>query len=246
MKQGPGRSTIWSTATSAENRIQGDNDQDVVEQQKRPQKVDERPLASGWRTYASICWIRSTDWGRKHYVLPWFLRCSHSSHLGSMTETTTMPGRPISWIHNDAPLVPGRIHTHSLYLGTIQLRPFPFGYLETTSCSWGSSRTATASLKFSVWNSLNGESGLWALITVYGNVRFMWVISSGPTKLKSKVSLAFSFLYPIHRYKKRCARCEYHVKWSSGAIYSTRMFDSNPKLSCVVQNLKKWAFWGTV
>lgn len=49
--------------------------------------------------------------GGKNSVQPWLLRCSYSSF--------------ISWIHNDAPLVSRRIHSHSLNLETIQLRPFP-------------------------------------------------------------------------------------------------------------------------
>ena len=35
------------------------------------------------------------------------------SHLESMTKTTTMSGRPITWIHKDGSLMSGRIHSQS-------------------------------------------------------------------------------------------------------------------------------------
>ena len=84
-------------------------------------------------------------------------------------------------------------------------------------------------LKLSLEHSLSQWTtgvGIMAYITIYGNVRDLWVISSALQKSKSKVSLSFSSS-PILRHKKRCARYECHVKWSSGVIYPTRMFDSN-------------------
>ena len=49
-----------------------------------------------------------------------------SSWLESMTETTTMSGRPITWPGSiGTPLLSGCIHSHSPNLETIQLRPFP-------------------------------------------------------------------------------------------------------------------------
>lgn len=130
----------------------------------------------------------------------------------------------------------GRIHSHSLILESNQLRPFPFRNLGTTSY-------LGVELDLQLpWHFCRREFGhSLPYMEMFGT---LWVISSGPTKLKANVSLSSSFLYPTHRYKKRCARYECHVKWFSGAIYPTWMFDSNPKLSCIVRSNEP--FGGTV
>ena len=132
-----------------------------TKQTRWPQKVDERPLAPDWRTYISI-WIRSRNLGKKFcssLAPSMHLFVVRHTILDSMTETKTMPGRPTTWIHIDAPLVSGRLQDiftfSSLNLETI-LRPFPFGHPGTTSCSRGSSRTFLEN--FCVEHSLNEVS----------------------------------------------------------------------------------------
>ena len=97
-----------------------------------------------------------------------------------------MSGRPITWIHKDGPLLSGRIHSHSFDLETIQLRPFHFEYL-ATRCSWASRQTLTASLDFLCRTQPERrEFGIWAPVTVYGNVRYLVSHFVGPYEIEIK------------------------------------------------------------
>lgn len=207
----------------------------TAELTRRPQRVDERPLASGWRTYASICWIRRTDWGRKHSVLPWLLQCRY--FLDSMTERTTMSGRPITWIHWDAPFVSGRIHSHSL-------EPYNWGHLPSDTGSWnyqlflGVESDLTASLIFCVEHSLS-ERREFGIMGIYYHI-WKWSVlcESFRRALRNRsLRLAFHSLLRPHRYKEKRSlwiSCQM-VVW--GHLSNTNVW-FQPKLSCIVQILK--------
>ena len=81
MKQGQPRQrpTIWSTATSAKTRMQGDNDQDVVDKQNKQgdyKRWTKDPLPLVGDLYFDML-DQKYEMGKKHSDLHWLHRCSY-------------------------------------------------------------------------------------------------------------------------------------------------------------------------
>ena len=175
-----GRPTIWSMATSVKTRRQRSRCCREVEQTRRPQKEDERPLASGCETYTLIYWIRrpggKTFWPTLAPSMQLFI-VRH--FLDSMMEMTT-----VLETHNlDTYRRPTCVCKDTFtFFQSWQLRPTS---LRPTPVTFGVESDPNSFLEIDCRTQrATGVRDCCARITIYGNVRCVVSHFVGPCKIE--------------------------------------------------------------